>query len=358
MKITLSLVPPLLVASLGLAPFLLACESAQAIEAPVEVPVLSVETAPATLVDSPVRLRLTGNLRGERETDLAANVAGRLTSTEVERGQEVKEGDILATVDTRAAQLALQEARVSVETSRARDEINRSECERYEQMKQAGVVSALEYDQVTAKCKTAPLDLKAAEARQMMAAKNVGDGVIRAPFSGVVTERFVEVGEYVQSSSRVVSLAQVKELKVVFSVPERHFPEVNVGAEVVVRVTAYPKEDFTGRVAHVSGAVRDTRDVVVEATLSNEDSRLLPGMFAEIELVIGSQKLPSIPASSVFERNGKANVYVVVNDCLEERVIAVQSEDDGTIVVQKGVQAGERVVSKITPALKNGTRIQ
>jgi membrane fusion protein, multidrug efflux system len=81
-------------------------------------------------------------------------------------------------------------------------------------------MSDLEYDQATAKCKTAPLSLEAAKARQSMAAKNVGDGTIRAPFAGIISERFVDVGEYVQPSSKVVSISQVAELRLEFTVPE------------------------------------------------------------------------------------------------------------------------------------------
>jgi RND family efflux transporter MFP subunit len=340
------------------APFVIGCENAKAtIEVPQDLAV-SVNTSVVTLLKTPRRLRLTGTLRGEKETDLAANVAGRLLKTAVERGQSIEEGALLAQVDTRAAQLALQEAHVSVATSEAQEKINESECERYEKLKSAGVVTDLEYDQVTAKCKTAPLNLKAARARQSIAAKNVGDGMIRAPFSGVITERYVEVGEYVQASSRVVSLAKVDELRAVFSVPEKHFPDIKDGAEVLVHVAAYGTESFVGKVAHVSGAVRDTRDIVVEAIIPNKDHRLLPGMFAEVELTIGTENLPSVPKSSSFEQNDKMNVFVVNEKQLEQRVIAISGEIGDRLVVLRGLKEGDKVVEKPDASLKNGARIK
>jgi membrane fusion protein, multidrug efflux system len=289
---------------------------------------------------------------------LAANVAGRVLKTEVERGQSIKAGTLLAQVDIQAARLALAEAKVSVQTSETQEKINRSECERYERLKSAGVVTDLEYDQVTAKCKTAPLNLEAARARESIAAKNVGDGLIRAPFSGVVTERYVEVGEYVQASTRVVSLAQVDSLRVVFSVPERHFPDIKMGAEVQVSVAAYDSRSFAGTVAHISGAVRDTRDIVVEATVPNAESLLLPGMFAEVRLTIGTQKLPSIPPAATFDQNGKSNVFVVKDGRLLQRVVVLGERVGDRLVVQRGLSVGDEVVATYDSELRNGVKVK
>lgn len=359
MKNSTSLRTLALLALLGAStPLATGCKDAQATLKLKELPAVSVKTTAVTMQEAPLRLLLTGTLRGEKETDLAANVAGRLLKTTVERGQAIEAGALLAQVDTQAAWLALSEAKVQVSTSETQAQINRSECERYEQLKARGVVTDMEYDQVTAKCKTAPLNLEAARARQSIAAKNVGDGMIRAPFSGIVTERYVEVGEYVQASSRVVSLALVDNLRAVFSVPEKHFPSIRPGAEVLVSVAAYGDEQFPGKVAHISGAVRDTRDVVVEATIENADRRLLPGMFAEVSLTIGTQKFPSVPKSAVFTQNDKANVYVAAGQKLEQRVVAVFAEVGDRALIQKGLVEGERVVATPEPNLKNGARIK
>jgi RND family efflux transporter MFP subunit len=323
-----------------------------------EEPPVEVKTEAVTPLDTPRTLRLTGTLRGKKETDLAANVAGRVLAIGLERGQAIEKGALVAQVDVRAAALALAEARVAVENSKTQEAINQADCARYEQLKAGGAVTALEYDQVTAKCKTAPLNREAAEARQSIAAKNVGDGAIRSPFAGVVTERYVEVGEYVQASSRVVSIAQVDELKLEFSLPEQNFPDVKLGASVGFRVGAYRSESFGGKVEHISGAVRETRDVLVEARVPNPDKKLLPGMFADIELTIGHEALPSVPKAAVFEANGKLNVLVVVDGLLEQRVVQAAPEITGRVPVRRGVALGERVVGRYAPGLKNGQRVK
>lgn len=345
----------LLLATLGVTS---ACQRpAAAVEEKREEPV-SVEVTEVTEIDAPQTLRLTGTLRGAKQTELAANVAGRVQETLVERGTEVKKGALLARVDVSAAALALAEARVQVEAFKTRQEINQADCDRYEALKAKGAVSDLEYDQVMAKCKTAPLDLEAARARQNLAAKNVGDGMIRAPFDGVVTERYVEVGEYVQPSSRVVSLAQVDELRLEFSLPEANFTDVKNGADVAFRVVAYKDEVFRGKVVHISGAIRDTRDVLVEAVVANADHRLLPGMFAEVELDTGTRKLPSVPETAVFEQHGKQNVFVVKDGRLEQRVLQTGPRVEGRIAIVRGVVPGERVVTAPSPNLSNGQAVK
>jgi membrane fusion protein (multidrug efflux system) len=331
------------------------CEHAPAAttDQPEEKPV-TVSTSEVTAVSSPVLLRLTGSLKGAKEADLAANVAGKVVSTAVERGQRVKAGDLLARVDVQAAQLALAEARVSVESSKTLELINKNDCERYEKLRSSGVVSDLEYDQVTAKCRTSPLNVEAAEARQRLLAKNVGDGMIRSPFSGVVTERYVTEGEYVQASSRVVSLAQVDELRLVFSVPEKNYPDVKLGADISLAVAAYGETLFSGKVVHISGAVRDTRDVVVEAAVGNPEGKLLPGMFADIELKTGEQMLPSVPETATFVQNGKLNVLVASGGLLVQRVVQPSPKVGNRIPILRGVSLGEKVVTTYDPKLSNG----
>jgi RND family efflux transporter MFP subunit len=321
-------------------------------------PPVAVATDTVKGIEAPRTLRLTGTLRGERETDLAANVAGRVISTKIERGQRVKKGELIAQVDVTGAALALAEARVAVQTSKTQEAINRADCDRYERLKASNTVTDMEYDQVTAKCKTAPLNLEAARARQNIAAKNVGDGRILSPFAGIVTDRFIQVGEYVQASTRVASLAQVADLRLEFSLPEQNYPDVQLGQTMNFRVAAYGSELFSGTVVHISGAVRETRDVLVEASVKNPDHKLLPGMFADVDLTVGKETLPSIPKAASFEANGKLNVFVVHDGALEQRVLQPGPEVEGRLTVRRGVVAGEQVVASYSPELKNGQRVK
>ncbi len=321
-------------------------------------PPIHVTTQAVTETDAPTSIRFTGSLKGTKETDLAANVRGRVTQTFVERGSEVVAGTILAQVDTSTAALSLAAAKVDLATTQTQDAINRSDCARFEQLKAHGAISDYEYDQTAAKCKTAALSIEAAQVRQRVASKNLGDGTIRAPFTGTVTERSVEVGEFLEEKSKVVSIAQIDELRLQLTLPEANVPSMKVGAQISFRVAAYGDESFKGEIKFVSGAVRPTtRDVVAEAVVPNVDRRLLPGMFADGELITGTQKLPMVPTEAIFERQEKKRVYVVEDGHLRERVLQVGPNVSGGVAVVAGVKVGENVAVGKVGQLTNGARV-
>jgi membrane fusion protein (multidrug efflux system) len=320
---------------------------------------ISVQTEVARSIEVPRTLRLTGTLRGDRETDLAANANGRVLATSVERGEQIKPGQVLARLDTRAASLSAAEARAQADSTRAQEEQARGECDRYEQLKAKGAISDLEYQQKITQCRTLPLSVQAAAARAALAAQNVGDGVIRAPFAGVVTERFIEVGQFVRQDSRVVTIVSVDPLRLQIAVPEAQVASVKEGADVAFSVAAFPGRKFAGKVRFVSGALRSTtRDLIAEALVPNAERLLLPGMFADVELVIGSQKLPSVPARALREQDEQTRLFAVVAGRLEERVVAVGPRVGDRVAVTRGVAETDQVVVSDLAALVNGRKVR
>ncbi|MBX3229510.1 MAG: efflux RND transporter periplasmic adaptor subunit [Labilithrix sp.] len=321
-------------------------------------PPAHVEKAEVVDADAPVLLHLTGTLRGMKEADLAANAAGRVLRTFVERGDEVKAGTVVAQLDTSAAALALKQAAVDVQTSKTQESINQADCARFEPLMKSGAISPAEYDNAIAKCKTAPLHLLSAQARESIAAKNVGDGTIRAPFSGVVSERYVEVGEYVMPNSKVVSIAENSDLRLELTIPEANIAAVKKDADVSFTVAAYPDKVFHGKVRHVSGSVRaTTRDLVAEAVVPNPDRLLRPGMFTDVAISTGTRPLPSVPAAAVFERQDKKRVFVVKDGRLEERVLQEGPVVDERLAVESGVKTGEKVAIGNLANLLNGQSV-
>ena len=322
-------------------------------------PAVAVRTAPVTEVETPVTLRLSGSLRGLRETDLAANTNGRVTSTSVERGTQVKAGQVLAQLDVRAAAISATEANAQAESARASAAQLKLECARSEQLKASGSISAAELERITAQCRTSSLGVEASSARAQMAAQNVGDGSVRAPFAGVVTERYVEVGAFVRADSRVVTIVSIDTLRLELAVPEAEASKVTEGAEVSFHVASFPDRRFTGKVRFVSGAIRAaTRDLVVEALVDNPDKSLKPGMFADIELAVGSRKVAGVPKEATFERDGKPRAFFVIDGRVQERVLSTLPQVADTVPVLKGAKLGEAVAIGDIHALANGQRVR
>jgi membrane fusion protein (multidrug efflux system) len=279
-------------------------------------------------------------------------------ATSVERGEQIKPGQVLAKLDTRAAALSAADARAQVDSIKAQAGLARIECDRYQQLKAKGAISDLEYQQKIGQCETLPLNVQAASARAALAAQNVGDGVIRAPFAGVVSERYVEVGQFVRQDSRVVTIVSVDPLRLQITVPEAQVASVKEGAEVSFSVAAYAGRRFSGKVRFVSGALRaTTRDLVAEAIVPNGERLLMPGMFADVQLTIGSERLPSVPASALSVQDEQARLFVVVEGRLEERIVALGPKVAERASVTRGVKDGEQVVVSDRAGLANGRRV-
>jgi len=321
--------------------------------APVHVEMIEAREEPIPRV-----LALTGTLRGKQQTDLAANAAGRVLATFVERGSEVKIGDVMARLDVRAAALSASEARANVDLTKTRAETAKRDCDRYAALLAQGAIAQGEYDRVSDQCSTSGSSIAAAQARAASAAQMVGDGVIRAPFAGVITERYVDVGEFVRQDTKVVSLVAVDSLRLEFSVPEASLGAVKQGGTMTFTVPTYPGRAFTGTVRFISAAVRETtRDMIAEAVVDNADRALRPGMFASISLLVGEAPMPVIPKTSVVEKDGRTHVFAVVEQRLEERVVQIGAPKGDLVSVVRGLRTGEKVVAAPTEANHNGQTV-
>lgn len=324
-------------------------------------PALSVATAEAKARRLPRNLELIGTLIANRESDVAADASGKIAWIGVERGDRVRKGDALARIDAREAALLEQESRAQVESARTRARLAQTECERATRLHKLGAIDRAEYDRTRAQCDAAVLEIDAAVARQRIASKAVADVVVRAPFDGVVAERFVNAGEYVRPDSRVAALVQLDPLRLELAVPEDAVARFSVGAEVEFQVAAFANETFSGRVRFIGAAVRRaTRDLVVEAAVENPSERLRPGIFAHAAVALGEVVLPVIPRSALRsdERAGTDRVFVVADGRLEERLVQAEPASDGAVAVRDGLREGERVVLLPAADLRDGLRVQ
>jgi membrane fusion protein (multidrug efflux system) len=134
---------------------------------------------------------------------------------------------------------------------------------------------------------------------------------------------------------------------------------VKENAEVSFTVAAYPGRRFGGKVKFVSGALRaTTRDLVAEALVPNPERLLLPGMFADVELVIGSQKLPSVPERSLRVVDEQTRLFVVVAGRLQERIVAVGPKLGDRVSIVRGVSETDQVVVSDPSGLANGRKVR
>jgi membrane fusion protein (multidrug efflux system) len=320
---------------------------------------IRVQTTPVVEQMMPEYLTLTGSLRASQESEVAADASGKVTTTFVERGQRVKQGDTLAILDARGAAISATQAAAQTGLARAQLEQAQKECERVKSLFQSGAISQAEFDRTTSQCQTTQFSAAAAQAQQQNAQKTVGDSIIRAPFSGVIGERYVNVGQYVQPSTRVVSLYNPDPLRLELTVAEANVGAMKVDAPVKFTVSSYPDATFTGSVKFVSPNVRPaTRDLVIEALCPNPDGKLKPGMFVVAQLAAGEKKLPAVPSSAIKRDEAGARVFVVVEKRIQERLVQVGAEKDNLVAAAAGVKPGELVVVQPGPDVRDGAQVQ
>ena len=307
----------------------------------------------------PEFLTLTGSLLADKQSDIAADANGKVLSTKVERGQSVKQGEILATLDASAAALSANAALAQEQLAKTQAEQAKTECDRSKQLFDSGAISKAEYDRSISQCTGTQWSVAAATAQHGSAAKMVGDSAIRAPFSGVIGERYVNVGQYVQPSTRIVSLFSIDPLRLELSVPESNVALVRPDLEVHFQVAAYGDQTFSGKVRFISPNVREaSRDLVVEAVVPNPDGKLRPGMFATVRLKTGEQPQVVAPLAAVRKDLDPPRAYAVVNGHIEERVLQLGEEQDGVVAVPSGVKAGELLVLAPPSTIHDGARVE
>jgi membrane fusion protein, multidrug efflux system len=320
---------------------------------------VKVNTIQVATREVPRLIPLTGTLTAELRTELTANSSGRVVRTFAERGQKVERGALLAQLDVRSVSASAAEAKASLASARTQLEAARAECERYDALIARGAITEQEPAQQTASCKQQLAAVAVSQAHASTASLAVGDGTIRAPFSGVVTERFVSVGDYVQPSSKVVTIVVSNPLRLTLTVPERRFGEIKAGALVTFSPAALPGRAFSGEVKYISGEVRPTtRDIVVEAVVPNADGALLPGMFVEVSLRAGTHPMPVVPKTALFATEQEKSLYAVRDHHLELRIVKPGVEAGDEVALEEGAKPGELVVINPSSALRDDQPVQ
>jgi membrane fusion protein, multidrug efflux system len=328
---------------------------------PIAAPVrpVKVELGDVETKKMPKYLTLTGSVFADRASEVAANVAGRVSGTYVERGQPVKVGQMIARVDAKAAGFQALAAQSQSQAADTQVEQAKQDCARADTLFAQGALPKAEYERQKTMCTSQLYSANAARAQADLAGKLAGDTIIRAPIDGIIGERYVNVGEYVMPSARVASVFSVDPVRISISVPEPVVGQVHEGQSLAIHVSAYPDRSFPAVVRFVSPTLRpNTRDLIVEAFAENADHSLRPGMFATVELLAGEEDQPTVPASSVRADGTVRRIYLAREGSAYELVVQTGVEKDGRIAVLEALTNGDKVILKPPPGLRDGTVIE
>jgi len=195
--------------------------------------------------------------------------------------------------------------------------------------------------------------------RVRVARKGLADTVVRAPFEGLVAERHVSVGQFLQRGGRIATLVRVDPLRIELMVPEVATVAVKRAEKVSFAVQAYPDRRFDGEVKYVGPSLRsDSRALVVEAIVRNPQRLLHPGFFATASIELPATE-PSVlvPTAAVRTDAGVSKLFVLGSGRAEQRMVQVGRDVGGEVEIVRGVKAGERVATGAFDRLTDGVPV-
>jgi membrane fusion protein (multidrug efflux system) len=285
---------------------------------------------------------------------VSADLPGVVSAIEFESGRAVAKGDVLVRLDSsqEEAQLAAAEAKL---------DLAKADLARYEGLMATGIVPRSAYDQAIAQARQAEASTK--EIRATIARK-----VIRAPFSGVLGIRQVNLGQYLEAGKPIVPLQALQPIHVNVSVPQQELGRVRTGAEVRV-VDDFSPDTHEGKVTAIDSMVDEaTRNVRVQATLDNSKQHLKPGMFVKAQIVVGTgDAVVAVPASAISYAPFGDSIFIIEEmkgpdgkkfRGVRQQFVKLGPARGDQVAIVSGLKAGEEVVTSGVFKLRNGAAVQ
>jgi len=320
-------------------------------------PAIDVETEVARRMDWQSRLPAIGTLRASQGIDLSVEIAGTITDVQFQSGEKVSKGQAIVLLDSEMEQASLASAEADLNLSRVEFQRARSLLDRQ-------AISRSEYDRLNAESQKA--EASVAQLRASLAKKRV-----LAPFAGTIGIRQVDVGDYIAAGTPIATLQDLTTLYVDFFLAEQHVPLLALGQKVQLRVAAYPDERFEGVITALNPKVETTtRNVQVRAELANPDGRLLPGMFADLQVLLPTETAQVVPETAITYTLYGNSVLLVTEGTppegvntdepylvVERRFVTTGERRDGLTVILEGLEGGEQVITAGQLKLDSGAHV-
>jgi multidrug efflux system membrane fusion protein len=317
----------------------------------------------------PVTLKAIGNVEAYTSVAVKARVGGELQRVHFQEGQEVKQRDLLFTIDPRPYEAVLKEAQAKLARDRALLKKAQDDAQRYSRLIKDDLISREQYEQITANAQALAATVQADEAAVEHARLQVGYCYISSPVSGRTGSLLINQGNLIKAEDEknpIVVIHQIQPIYVSFAVPEKYFPEIKTAMQrgtlpLSVVIAGDEPQPIQGKLTFIDNQVdRTTGTVRLKGTFTNEAKRLWPGQFVDVSLELSSQpNALVVPAQAVQTGQGEQFVFVVKPDhTVDYRAIQVERIINGEAVVNKGLSPGEQVVTDGQLRLVPGARVQ
>jgi multidrug efflux system membrane fusion protein len=319
-----------------------------------ERPPSPVTVAPATVQDVPIYLDAIGKFVAREVVSIQPQVSGRITQIHFVDGADVKVGQVLFTIDPRPYQAQVNIAEANLGQAKAALELAKINFDRVASVTDPRAVSRQDYDAKKNAVEVAEAQVKQNQAALENARLNLDYCTIRSPINGRAGQRLVDLGNVVTANSgSLLVIQRLDPIYADFTITENDLTAVQRNMtrgslKVEVRLPDEPEKPRAGQLTFLDNSVQDgTGTVKLRATITNDDRRFWPGRFANIRLILGMQQNAVLISAEAPQRSAKGPfVYVIKPDSTAElRPVTVGQRQGDLVVIQKGINAGERVVT-------------
>lgn len=315
----------------------------------------SVDVASVGLQTLSRSLSLSGSMSPIVQATLKSKVGGEVELVPLREGQDVREGEVLARIDTRNLQAQHDRQLAAVDRARADLDLATLNRDKNRALLEKHYISQNTFEATESAYAGSIANLKLAQADARLAKISLEDAVIRAPFAGTIAKRHVQPGEKVSPDSSIVTLVDLREMVLEAAVPAADIPAVEIGQPARFRVGGFGAREFVGEVQRINPITADgSRAITVYIAVPNDTRALKGGMFAQGALTLDkTEPVLAVPQRAVREEAGVAYVYTLRDDKIERSTVKVGAASPGSsfVEVRAGLSAGDRViVTEITAA--------
>ncbi len=349
----------------------------------------SISTSPIIKKKLNEIISLTGSLEADEKSDVSSNVSGILSSINCERGDVIEKGFIIARLDSKDAENALDLGEAQLESLRVRLGIKNSKDEfiiekqpevaaakssldlaesdfkRYSELLNSKTISQSEFDKKDTEYKTAKnrydqtlyqtaqlyQSYLAENARIKILKKAVQDTIIKAPFSGIVAEKYVSSGERVSpggpgNGGKIINLVKVNPLRLLITVSQQYVAYIKEGQTVNFKVEGFSGREFSGKVRYIGPSLESSsRSLIVEAVVENKDRILRPGLFATAQLILEKENEGLfVPVSALKKEIDIVKIFKVEKGYIKESVVETGAYEKDLVRIISGINENDIVV--------------
>jgi multidrug efflux pump subunit AcrA (membrane-fusion protein) len=328
-----------------------------------------------------VHLVLPGTVSSLIESAVYAQVSGYVKDWKYDIGAKVKANDVLANIDTPVTDQSLLQAQENVKQVQANLDLAKVTAARYDALVKTNAVSQEDADTQNAQVKVQEANLSAAQAFVSGIEKTEAFKQVRAPFDGVITERRVDVGDYVSASNPTATIsssaqgtaqtgtpnyelfriAQTKVLRVYVNVPEQYAPETTIGTKATIVLASAPGDSLTGTLVRTANAIDPSSlTLLCEIDVDNSDGKHLPGGYAQVHFDIVTAHPPLVvPGNTLIFRQAGPQLGVVDDDGTVHLKKIVIGRDLGTqLEITSGIEPDDQVILNPSDSLADGQKVR